>query len=154
MGEVMAALSKKIKKPPIVDILELLAAKRAMWVSLKTGFNKSVIEGDSELVIRSLRFGGLANSQGCYLIKDILFIVNSFQRISFSHVVWQGNAVAHALAQRARHSFPLLVWMEAIPLDILSFVLSDFPHYVLNISKYFILKKEKKKRKKKKKSLM
>ena len=146
MGEVMAALSKKIKKPPIVDILELLAAKRAMWVSLKTGFNKSVIEGDSELVIRSLRFGGLANSQGCYLIKDILFIVNSFQRISFSHVVWQGNAVAHALAQRARHSFPLLVWMEAIPPD----VLSDFPHYVINISKYFILKKEKKKKKEKK----
>ena len=51
MGEVMAALSKKIKKPPIVDILELLVAKQAMWLSLEMGFNKFVIEGDSESVI-------------------------------------------------------------------------------------------------------
>ena len=29
-GEVMAALSEKIQKPPSIEILELLAAKRAM----------------------------------------------------------------------------------------------------------------------------
>ena len=97
MGEVMAALSKKIKKPPTVDILELLVAKQAMWLSLEMGFNKFVIEGDSESVIWSLRFGGLENLQGGHLIKDILFTVNSFQSISFSHVR-HGNAIAHALA--------------------------------------------------------
>ena len=90
----------------------------------------------------------MENLQGGHLIKDILFTVNSFQSISFSHVVWQGNAVAHALAQRARHSFPLLVWMEAIPPDVLSFVLSDFPHHVINISKHFILTKKEKRKKK------
>ena len=105
-GEVMAALSEKIQKPPSAEILELLAAKRAMRFSLETGFNKSVFEGDSELVIKSLRHGGYENSLGGHLIKDILFTVNSFQSISFSHVVRQSNAVAHALAQRARHSFP------------------------------------------------
>nr|POF12586.1 hypothetical protein CFP56_20069 [Quercus suber] len=54
MGKVMAALSEKIKKPPTVEILELLSAKQVVWFSFKTGFNKSVIEGDSESVIRSL----------------------------------------------------------------------------------------------------
>ena len=105
-GEVMAALSEKIQKPPSTEILELLATKRAVRFSLETGFNKSVFEGDLELVIKSLRHGGYENSLGGHLINDILFTVNSFQSISFSHVVWQSNAVAHALAQRARHSFP------------------------------------------------
>ena len=126
-GEVMAALSEKIQKPPSTEILELLATKRAVRFSLETGFNKSVFEGDSELVIKSLRHGGYENSLGGHLINDILFTVNSFQSISFSHVVWQSNAVAHALAQRARHSFPLLVWMEAVAPDVSTFVLSDFP---------------------------
>ena len=94
----MAALSEKIQKTPSIEILELLAAKRAMWFSLETGFNKSVIEGDSESVIRSLRQGGYENSLGGHLIKDIIFTVNYFQNISFSHVVWQSNAVADALA--------------------------------------------------------
>ena len=123
----MAALSEKIQKPPSAEILELLATKRAVRFSLETGFNKSVIEGDSELVIRSLRQGGYENSLGGHLMKDILFTINSFQSISFSHVVQQSNAVAHALAQRARHSFPLLVWMEVVPPDVSTFVLSGFP---------------------------
>nr|POF18410.1 hypothetical protein CFP56_49368 [Quercus suber] len=85
-GEVKAALSEKIQKPPTTEILELLAAKRVVQFSLETGFNKFVIEGDSESMIRSLRHGGYENSQGGHLIKDILFTVNSFQSISFSHV--------------------------------------------------------------------
>ena len=94
----MVALFEKIQKPPSTEILELLATKRAVRFSLETGFNKSVIEGDSESVIRSLRHGGYENSLGGHLIKDIFFTVNSFQSISFSHVVWQSNAIAHALA--------------------------------------------------------
>lgn len=77
-GEVMVTLSEKIQKPSSVEILEQLAAKRAVRFSLETSFNKSIIEGDSESVIRSLMHGGYENSLGGHLIKDILFIVNSF----------------------------------------------------------------------------
>ena len=77
-GKVMATLSEKIQKPPSAEILELLVAKKAMRFSLKTGFNKSIFEGDSELVIKSLRHVGYENSLGGHLIKDILFTVNSF----------------------------------------------------------------------------
>lgn len=96
-GKVMVALFEKIKKPSTVEILELLAAKKAVQFSFKMSFNKSFIEGDSKSVIRSLRYGGFEKSQGGHLIKDILFTVNSFQSIYFSHVVRQDNAVAHAL---------------------------------------------------------
>ena len=80
-----------------------------MLFSLETGTTKLVIEGDAKTVIRALQCGGWERAQGGHQIKDISTIKNSFQSISFSHVGRQGNVVAHALAQRARHSFPFSV---------------------------------------------
>ena len=59
------------------------------------------------------------------LFRDILFYVRSMRSFSFAHVVRQSNAVAHALAQRARLSFPFSAWMEFVPLDIDMFVNVD-----------------------------
>ena len=62
-----------------------------------------------------------------HLVKDTKFIASSLQTHSFSHVSRQDNVVAHALVQRARFSFPLLVWMEYVLPNILYFVDNDFP---------------------------
>lgn len=77
-------------------------------------------------MIKSLRYVGWEKAQGGHLVKDIFSFVNSFQSISFSHIVQQDNAIACALAQRERHSFLLAIWMESVSQDVLSFVLSDF----------------------------
>ena len=69
----------------------------------------------------------MKNSREGHLIKDILFHSNSFQSMSFAHVGRQGNAVAHALAQRARSSPFSQVWLECVATDIMSFVLHDLP---------------------------
>ena len=86
-----------------------------------------VCEGDFELVVNSLRGLGMENSWGGHIIKDILSQSNSFLSISFTHVGRQDNAVAHALAQRARNSFTSQIWSECVPSDLMSFVLGDFP---------------------------
>ena len=57
-GEVKAALFEKIKKPPTVDVLELLAAKRAMTFSLETDTTQAVLEGDSASMIKAIQLGG------------------------------------------------------------------------------------------------
>ena len=108
-SEVLAALSKQIVKPPIVEILELLTARRAVSFTAKSGFDQFICEGDSESVVNSLRRTGMENSRGGHLIKDIAYLSNSFWSISFAHVRRQGNAVAHALAQRARQFFSSLI---------------------------------------------
>lgn len=53
-GKVMAALFGKIKKPASVEILELLAATQAVNFTLDTGFNNSIFETDSKMVVKSL----------------------------------------------------------------------------------------------------
>ena len=42
VGEVKAALAKKIRKPPIVEVLELLAARRAALFSEDLGLDKVI----------------------------------------------------------------------------------------------------------------
>ena len=55
------------------------------------------------------------------IIKDIKFIIGSLANHSFSHTRRQGNSFAHALAKRVRLSFPLIVWMKFVPLEIVNF---------------------------------
>jgi len=95
------------------------------FFSIETGFHNSVFEGDSTSVIKLLQDRMVSHSQGGHIIKDIVSHLNSFQSWCFFHVGRQGNAIAHALTQKARLSFPLEVWMESVPLAISSFVLAD-----------------------------
>ncbi|KAK9998225.1 hypothetical protein SO802_017828 [Lithocarpus litseifolius] len=120
----MVALSKKIKKPPSVVALELLAARRAVVLVSETGFQQSCFEGDSEVVVKALRGSGLEKSVVGHILKDTLSIASLLQSYSFSHVNRQGNAVAHALAQRARLFFPLQVWMESVSPDLDAVILA------------------------------
>ena len=125
-SEVKAALAKKIRKPPSVEALELLAAKRTVLFSEELGLDRVIFEGDSEQVMKALQWGGWDFASSGHLIRDILCIVNSFVSTSFSHVCRQGNTVTHALAQKARHCSPISVWLDSYPSNITSFVLADF----------------------------
>nr|XP_023909157.1 uncharacterized protein LOC112020832 [Quercus suber] len=124
-GEVLAALSEKIPYPGSVDLVEALAARRAVLFIVELGISQSVFEGDSEVVYKALEAGDVGYSSIGQYVKDIMSIVGSLQTFSFSHIRRQGNCVTHALTRRARFSFLLLVWMEHVPLDVIPFVVSD-----------------------------
>ena len=93
----MAALSEKIVKPQAAELMEILAARRAVQFSRDLGFHNPVFEGNSTSVIKLLQDRCLLHSQGGHILKDIVSHLNSFQSCSFSHIGRQGNAVAHAL---------------------------------------------------------
>ena len=95
-----------------MEVLEALAARRAVLFAAKLGLQRVVFEGDSETVFKAL--SGATSDRSCigHIIKDCKSISSLFQAHFFSHTRQQGNAVAHALAKRARNYFPLLVWME------------------------------------------
>ena len=85
-GEVMASLLEKIVKPQTAELVEILAARRAVLFSREMGFFKSVFEGDSATVIKLLQDRNVSHFQGGHILKDILSYLNSFQSCSFSHI--------------------------------------------------------------------
>ena len=124
-GQVMGFLAEKIEMPPTVEVLEVMATRRAMIFMEELGFRHAVFEGDFELVVKALVGLCLDRSSIGHIIKDCKSLRGVFQTCSFSHVRRQGNGVAHALARRARMSFPLSVWMESVPTDITYLVYVD-----------------------------
>lgn len=121
----MASLSEKITKPSSTEILEMLAARRAIQFILEFGFEPSLFEGDSEVIIKTLVDGNFSLASIGHIVKNVMSISGLLQTKSFSYIRRQGNTVAHALAQRVRLSFPLLAWMEDVPLDIYHFESTD-----------------------------
>ena len=53
-GVVMSVLFGKIVKPQVVELVEILAARRAVLFSRESGFYNTVFEGDLSTVIKSL----------------------------------------------------------------------------------------------------
>ena len=88
---------------------------------LELGFAHSMFEGDAAMVIKALVDGNCSVPSFGHIVKDIEFISGLLQTKSSSHVRRQGNTVAHALAQRARLFFPVLIWMEDVSPEYISF---------------------------------
>ena len=98
-----------------MEILEVMAARRAMIFMEELGLRRAIFEGDSETVVKALL--GDCPDRLCigHIVKDCKSLMGCFQTCSFSHVRRQSNGVTHALARRARKSSPLFVWMEYVP---------------------------------------
>ena len=60
-----------------------------------------------------------------HLIRNIISSATALQYFSFAHTCRQGNGLAHALARKARLSFPVSIWKESVPLGILKRFVSD-----------------------------
>ena len=103
----------------------MVAARRAVLFATEIGLQQCHFEGDSEIGIKALQNGDILSSSFGHLVRDTLIHVTSLRSFSFSHIVRQGNTVAHALAQSARLSFPLIVWMEYVPSNVGLFVSAD-----------------------------
>ena len=85
-GQVMGSLAEKIEMPPTMEVLEAMAARRAMIFMEELGLRHAVFEGDSEIVVKALV--GLCPDQSSigHLIKDCKSLRGVFQTCSFSHV--------------------------------------------------------------------
>ena len=124
-GQVLAALSEKIPMPTSVEILEMLAARKVALFGRQLGFHNVCFEGNANLVVKSLQAGKASNALIGHLVKDFTSIGGYFQSYSITHVRRQGNYIAHALIRDARFSFPLRVWGEVVPPNILNYVVKD-----------------------------
>ena len=84
----LAALSEKVPMPTLMEILELLAARRAVTFAHDLGFRKVCFEGDVDLVVKSLQTGKDPSVPASQLVKDFTSIGVFFQSNSIIHVRW------------------------------------------------------------------
>ena len=83
-GQVLVALSEKVRLPASVEVLEMLAARRVATFARELGFSRVCFEGDAELVVKCLQSGSASNALTGHLVKD--FIRGYFQSSSIIHV--------------------------------------------------------------------
>ena len=120
----LASLSKQIQLPYSSDLIEAMAAARAISFAAELGFSRFILEGDSELIIKAL----LNKEDSLAPFGHILAAVKTstdINCISFSHIRRLGNSVAYNLAKYARHVADLKVWMEDVPPHLYSVLLTN-----------------------------
>ena len=77
-----------------------MAASRALKFAAELGFNKVVLEGDCEVLIKALKGGDQILSTVGLVMNDIRHDANLFYQFRYSHVRRESNKIAHSLARR------------------------------------------------------
>ena len=125
-GLVMASLAQQIPLPPSVIEVETLAARRALEFALELGFERIILEGDSESLDKALKMECRNFTTYGHLVQDILFLNTHLSEFKTSLVRRQGNNLAHSLARKSQFLSHMSVWMEDVPPDLLSVLEADF----------------------------
>ena len=98
-GSVIASLSEQAPLPFSSDIVEAMAAARALVFAHELGIIEFVLEDDSKVVINSLRSKEASLSSFGHLLELAKSMLGPSTCISFSHVCSSGNKIAHNLAR-------------------------------------------------------
>ena len=73
-GQVIAALSEKVRHPGSVDLVEALAMRRAISFAKELSIHQMVIEGDSLRVIQAINEARPVQTLYGYVVDDIRFL--------------------------------------------------------------------------------
>ena len=124
-GLIIAALSQIIPLPSSVDLVEALAARRALLFAQELCLGHVEVEGDSLKVITAINNPQPNRTQWGHVIEDIKKASSWFPFCSFCHVYRGGNNLAHSLAKRAILSADTDVWIEELPQDLIHVFQAD-----------------------------
>ena len=114
---VMAATTQVIPLPTSMEMVEVIAARRALIFANELGFDKVILEGDSEIAIIAMKSDGYSATSFVHIIADIKALLTQFSCVIFQHTRRQRNMVAHSLARTACNFPPFCTWMEEVPLS-------------------------------------
>ena len=114
---VMAASTQVIPLPTSVEMVEVLAARRALIFANELGFDKVILEGDFEIAIRAMKCDDYSVASFGHIVSDIKALATQFRCMIFQHTRRQRNMVAHSLARTTCNFPPFCTWMEEVPLS-------------------------------------
>lgn len=124
-GDVMMATCVMEDGGEDVDVAEALSARHGIQVAVDAGFRQLILEVDCLKLFNYLREGRRESSPFGFIVQDIFCAADFCSNISFAHVRRSGNKVAHNLAKLSLSHDACKVWLEEVPLEIVSSVICD-----------------------------
>ena len=124
-GMIIATMCQNIQLPSLVDLVEALAARRAILFALELCLAHVMVEGDSLKVIAAINNPQKNRTLWGHVVEDTKKYW--FQTCSFGHLYREGNSLAHSLTKRVVLSADLYVWKEELSQDLIDVFLSDLP---------------------------
>ena len=106
---IMTSLTSQIPLPSLVIEVEVLAARKALELTIELGFDNITLEGNSEVLIKSLVKGDNSLAHYGHLLADIHVLMARFSSLRLSHVMRNCNSPAHALVQHASSTLDLSI---------------------------------------------
>lgn len=99
--------------------IEVVVAARALEFGLEIGSSEAILEGDSELVMNSLKAGRGTIASVQQLIQDAIIFSNPYTKLLYSHYRRNDNKLAHSLARYSINVSDYVTWMEEVPYPLL-----------------------------------
>ena len=121
-GEVIASLVQQLDQAHQPMEVEAMATCRAMEFGSELGVDCTIVDGDSELVVKALRCKDNGLTPFAHLINDVSLFSCLFLELLYSHIGRDGNEVAHNLARLTLTSSSRTVWIEDVLYHTLPFV--------------------------------
>ena len=124
-GFFLASMAAQIPQQLRLEEIEALATSRALKFARKLDVTDAVLKGDSLMVmlVQKLKNFGLAPFG--LLLQDSLAFSSGFTKLSYSHTKREGNTITHNLAKLAFNFTSCVIWMEDVPLDVMTSYQAD-----------------------------
>ena len=113
-GQALASLSEQALLPFSPEIVEAMAAARAISFAQGLGFTSFIIKGDSINIIKAQSDDESLSPYG-HILSSAKSMVVAGSSMTYSHVGRTGNNVVHNLAKHARHVWGFSVWTKNVP---------------------------------------
>ena len=117
-GQAITALCQNLGKVQSAEMVEALAARRAVIFAREMSLFVIIVEGDCLTVIQALLRVGPCPLLFGHIIDETKRLGGVLRSCMYQHVRRDGNRLAHCLAKKAVLSAGFKVWVEDLPEDV------------------------------------
>jgi len=113
--------------PYVTDpaVAEAFAARQGAILARDMGFQKVVLEGDSQVIVQALNSESVCAVAYASLVADTRTLLQTFPAWCVDFIRREGNVVAHHLARLAVSNRVFQVWVESFPDSVCDLVCLD-----------------------------
>ena len=133
IGAILASLAQSISQALQPTEIKAIAPAWALEFGHEIGLTEAILEGDSEMIVNSLKTGRATMALVEPLIQDATHFSGLYTKLLYSHCRRDGNKLAHSLARFSIHVTNYSTWMKEVPHNLLSVAEQDLANLAFQV---------------------